>query len=184
MWDRFEARYEAEHYLGPEVRARELIERFSAPGGPASTAEFRAAIEALPWPDLRAVYGRLLVLIGGPDQLAALSQRDWAAASPAGQRVAGLLPAAHEVVGRRTPGPDGLTPADLGPVTDGQRIDAGVADALRRVYADQAVPADLAAMTAAEQEYQAVLASAPLSPGGRRLLTGNAARLLDGLGRA
>ena len=184
MWDRFEARYEAEHYLGPDVRARELIEPFAAAGGPASTAEFRAAIEALPWPDLRAVYGRLLTLIGGPDQLGELSRRDWTAASPAGQRVADLLRAAHELVGRRTPGPDGLTPADLGPVTEGQRIDAGVADALRRVYADQAVPADLAAMTAAEQEYQAVLARAPLSPGGRRLLTGNAARLLDGLGRA
>ena len=184
MWDRFEARYEAEHYLGPDVRARELIERFAAAGGPAGTAEFRTAIEALPWPDLRAVYGRLLTLIGGPDQLAELSQRDWHAASPAAQRVADLLRAAHELVGRRPPGPDGLTPADLGPVSEGQRIDAGVADALRRVYADQAVPADLAAMTAAEQEYRAVLARAPLSPGGRRLLTGNAARLLDGLGRA
>ena len=184
MWDRFEARYEAEHYLGPEVRARELIERFAAAGGQAGAAEFRTAIEGLPWPDLRAVYGRLVVLVGGPDKLAELSQRDWHAASPAGQRVAGLLRAAHELVGQRAPGAAGLTPADLGPVAECQQIDAGVADALRRVYADQAVPADLTSMTAARQEYQAVLSRARLSPGGRRLLAGNAARLLDCLGRA
>jgi hypothetical protein len=59
VWDRFEARYEAEHYLGPEVWAHELIERFTGLGA-AGVAAFGAVIGELPWPDLRALYGRLL----------------------------------------------------------------------------------------------------------------------------
>lgn len=85
---------------------------------------------------------------------------------------------------RRTSGPDELTPVDIEPVAECQQIDARVADALRRVYADQASPADFIAMTAAMQAYRGVLARAPLSPGGRRLLTSNVARLLDCMGRA
>jgi hypothetical protein len=180
VWDRFEARYETEHYLGPEVRARELIERFTAVGAPANAIAFRAAIEALPWPDLRSVYGRLLAFVGGPDELAELVQRGWNATSPVGQRVAELLLEAHLLVARRTPGPDELTPVDIEPVAECQQIDARVADALRRVYADQASPADFIAMTAAVQAYRGVLARAPLSPGGREAAhqqRGAAARL-------
>lgn len=184
MWDRFEARYEAEHYLGPEVRARELIERFAAVGAPADAVAFRAAIEALPWPDLRAVYGQLMAFVGGPDKLAELSERGWNVTSPADQRVSGLLREVHQQVVRRTPGPGELTPVDIEPVAECQQIDTRVADALRRVYADQAAPADVTAMAAALQAYRAVLDRARLSPGGRRLLTSNAARLLDCLGRA
>jgi CHAT domain-containing protein len=184
MWDRFEARYEAEHYLGPEVRAYGLVGRFTAGGEPRDTAAFREAIEALPWADLRAVYNQLVTLAGGPAKLGELSQRGWNAASPADQRVADLLRAVHELVGQHGPGPTELTPADIQPVTRCRQIDVRVADVLRRVYAGQAGPRDVTTLAAAQVEYRAVLARARVSVGGRRLLMGNAARLLDCLGRA
>ena len=66
MWEPFERRLEAEHYLGPEVRAQALIDRLI--GMPAETSEeaFRAELDPLTYADLRAFYNRVVELTGGP----------------------------------------------------------------------------------------------------------------------
>jgi len=58
---------EAEHYLGPAVRAQALIDRLI--GMPAETSEeaFRAELDQLTYIDLRAFYNRVVELTGGPD---------------------------------------------------------------------------------------------------------------------
>src|SRR5580658_9639381 len=67
MWELYERRVEAEHYLGPEVRARVLVVRLI--GMPAETSEeaFRAELDPLTYADLRAFYNRVVELTGGPN---------------------------------------------------------------------------------------------------------------------
>jgi hypothetical protein len=65
MWEQYERRLEGENYLGPEVRAKALLDRLM--GMPAETGEeaFRAELGQLSYADLRAFCSRVARLAGG-----------------------------------------------------------------------------------------------------------------------
>ena len=54
MWELFERRLEAEHYLAPSVRAQQLIDRLIEMPAGTSDEAFRAELGALSYIDLRA----------------------------------------------------------------------------------------------------------------------------------
>ena len=66
MWESFERRFEAEHYLGPQVRARALIEQLAGLPDDATEEVFRSELAPLSYVDLRAFYNRVVELTGGP----------------------------------------------------------------------------------------------------------------------
>lgn len=65
MRESFERRYEAEHYLGREVRAGALIERLACLPGDVTEEAFLSELERLPYADLRASSNRVAELVGG-----------------------------------------------------------------------------------------------------------------------
>ena len=66
MWESFERRYAAEHYLAPYIRGQRLIERII--GWPAATRDTAVGGELgrLSYFDLRGFYIRTVELTGGP----------------------------------------------------------------------------------------------------------------------
>src|SRR5947209_18111318 len=66
MWELFERRLEAEHYLGPSVRAKRVVDRLIEVPGEVSDEALRAGLESLSYVELRAFYARTVELTGGP----------------------------------------------------------------------------------------------------------------------
>ena len=66
MWESFERRLEAEHYLGPTVRAQELIKQIIDMSVETSEEAFRSKLDPLTYDDLRAFYSRMVELTSGP----------------------------------------------------------------------------------------------------------------------
>src|ERR1700738_3526463 len=95
MWDKFETRFEAEHFLARQLRAQEIVQQFVAPG--ADGAKLPAVLTALPWPELQAFSYRLVELIG-PEQLQAAGQPGWMPPSPREERLFELLHATMPLV--------------------------------------------------------------------------------------
>jgi hypothetical protein len=172
MWELFEQRLEAEHYLRPAVAAEALIRRLLAAAGPdGGEAAFRAALAPLSVAELRAVHARLAGRGGGPadrDRLTA-----WRAIAAAALEAAGPGGGA---------GP--LTEQDLPSVAACAPVDQRIEDTLRAVADGRARDGDLELLTAAVRDYRQVADTASVSAGGRHLIGFKIARALDGLGRA
>jgi CHAT domain-containing protein len=182
MWDKFEARFAAEHFLAPQLGAQEIIDRFTGPGEMDDT-EVRAVLTVLPWSQLQALSYRLVDLIG-PGPLQAAAQPGWTPRSPREQRLFELLHVVMPLVRVRDPGQRSLTQADMPAARQGQRIDAEVDGAAARATAGEALPADVVSLRVALRDYRALLAGQAWSPGGQHLLRSRIAFLLDCLGRA
>jgi CHAT domain-containing protein len=184
MWELYERRLEAEHHLGPQVRARALVDRLL--GMPAETGEeaFRAELDSLTYADLRAFYNRVVELTGGPN-----GQTDGAAdtehSQPDRDRLLTLhavsLAAINEAVKART---DHLAPQDVEPVRACAAIVKQMESAFRAAYQRRATADDLAALDAAAHGFEAIANRASLSNAGRRVLQNRRATALDGLARA
>ena len=184
MWELYERRCEAEHYLGPEVRAKALIDRLM--GMPAGTSEeaFRAELGQLTYADLRAFYNRVAELAGSP-----AGQAGGDAAAGRGQSHQDRLLALHavglavitEAVKTRT---DHLTAQDAEAVEACAPIDKQMANAFRAAYSRRATADDADTLAAAVRDYEAIGNRASLSEAGRRVLRLRRATALDGLARA
>jgi hypothetical protein len=183
VWELFERRYEAEHYLSPLVRAQRLVGRLAEAPAEGSSA-LRAELDRLTFFDLRAFYNRAVELTGGPtgqDEIPAdagylLSHQ---AILLVLRAVSGA--AVRDATKARQ---DQLAAQDLAAVEECKPIDDRVASAVRAIVADQATDEDADRLAAAAREYQDILSRAPLSAGGRRLLRYKIANALDNLGRA
>src|ERR1700736_1652385 len=66
MWELFERRFEAEHYLAPSVRAQRLINRLIESPAETSDEALRAELGSLTYIDVRAFFNRAVELTGGP----------------------------------------------------------------------------------------------------------------------
>ena len=187
MWELYERRLEAEHYLGPEVRAKALINRLM--GMPAETSEevFRAELGQLAYADLRAFCNRVAKLVGGPAGEAGQAGGD--ADAGRGQSHRDRLLVLHavgfavinEAVKTRT---DHLTAQDSEAVAACAPIDEQMAPALRAAFQRRATPDDVGILDAAARGYEAIGNRASLSEAGRRVLRLRRAPALDGLARA
>jgi CHAT domain-containing protein len=184
MWELYERRFEAEHYLGPQVRARALIDRLI--GMPAETSEeaFRAELDPLTYADLRAFYNRVTELTGGPDGQTG-DYADTGHWQPDRDRLLTLravgLAAINEAVKARA---DHLAAQDVEPVRACAAIDKRMENAFRAAYQRRATADDLATLDAAARGYEAIGNHASLSQAGRRVLQHRRATALDGLARA
>jgi CHAT domain-containing protein len=184
MWELYERRVEAEHYLGPEVRARVLVVRLI--GMPAETSEeaFRAELDPLTYADLRAFYNRVVELTGGPNGQTggAADTEYW---QPDRDRLLALnavgLAAINEAVKARA---DHLAAQDVEPVRACAAIGKRMENAFRAAYQRRATADDLAILNAAARDYEAIENRASLSEAGRRVLQHRRATALDGLARA
>jgi hypothetical protein len=165
MWELYERRLEAEHYLGPEVRATALIDRLM--GMPAETSEeaFRAELSQLAYADLRAFYNRVAKLVGGP-----AGQAGGDADADRGQSHRDRLLVLHavglaaisEAVKTRT---DHLTAQDAEAVAACAPIDKQMADAFRAAFSRRATADDVDILDAAARGYEAIGNRASLSEG-------------------
>lgn len=184
MWESFERRLEAEHYLGREVRAQALIDRLV--GLPADTTEeaFRSELDRLTYVDLRAFYNRVVELTGGPtgqaegnaDAERLQSHRDRLLALRAVGSV--VLNEAARVSA------DHLATQDLEFVRACAPIDEQFESAFLAALIGQATDNDAATLAAAARDYEVRGNRAPLSAAGQRLLRLKIGRTLDGLARA
>ena len=66
MWELYERRLEAEHYLGPEVRAKVLFDRLMGMSAETTEEAFRAELGKLAYADLRAFCNRAAKLVDDP----------------------------------------------------------------------------------------------------------------------
>jgi CHAT domain-containing protein len=184
VWDSFERRYEAEHYLGPQVRARALIEQLAGLPDDATEEAFRSELARLSYVDLRAFYNRVVELTGGPSGQAeenaeaehSLATRDRLLALRA---VSGTL--LNEAARARA---DHLTRADAEFVRACAPIDERYKSAVIAAFGQKGTDSDADALAAAARDYAAVGGRAPLSGAGQRLLGLRVARALDALARA
>jgi len=184
MWELYERRVEAEHYLGPEVRARALIDRLLI-GMPAETSEeaFRTELDSLTYADLRAFYNRVVELTGGPDGVgdnADTGHWPWNRHRLLILRAVGFA-AINDAVKTRT---DHLAVQDVEPIGACAPIDKQMEDAFRAAFQRRATADDVAALEAAARGYEAIGERASLSESGRRVLLLRRATALDGLARA
>jgi CHAT domain-containing protein len=184
MWELYERRLEAEHYLGPEVRAKALIDRLVGMHAETSEEAFRAELGQLAYADLRAFYNRVAKLVGGP-----AGQAGGDADAGRGQSHRDRLLVLHavglavisEAVKTRT---DHLTAQDAEAVEACASIDNQMANAFRAAYSRLATPEDVGTLAAAARGYEAIGSRASLSEAGRRVLRLRKATALDGLARA
>ncbi len=187
MWELFERRYAAEHYLGSFVRAHQLIDRLV--GTPAGTSEeaLRAELAPLTYADLRACYTTAVELTGGPTGAPGQDEGDAAAGRRRPHRDRLLVlravsgAALKEAASARA---DQLAAQDLASVQECAPIDERIENAYRAALAGQATQQDADCLAAAVRDYQAIAGGAALSEGGRRLLRYKIANTLDSLGRA
>jgi len=180
MWELFERRLEAEHYLGPSARAQQLIGRLiESPAGPGEQ-ELRAELDALSFVDLRAFYNRTVELTGGPAEQDEVAER-W---RPHRDRLLALRAVSGAAVKARAEGREGdLAVQDLASVQACAPVDQRVEDAIRAAVAGQGTDKHADRLTAAVGAYQRIAGRARLSEGGRRLLRFKMAHALDSLGR-
>ena len=184
MWESFERRLEAEHYLSPAVRAQALIDRLI--GMPAETSEeaFRAELDQMTYIDLRAFYNRVVELTGGPDGQAECNANTGRWQSHRDRllvlRAVGSV-VLSEAVKART---DHLAAQDVEPVEACAAIDKQMENAFRAAYSRQATADDVDTLAAAARGYEATGSRASLSEAGRRVLRLRRATALDGLARA
>ena len=185
MWELYERRLEDEHYLGPEVRAKALIDRLI--GMPAETSEeaFRAELGPLTYADLRAFCNRVGELTGelagqtggNPDITGrGQSHRDRLLVLHA----VGLAVISEAVKTRN----DHLAAQDVESVEACAPIDKQMANAFRTAFSRRATADDVVILDAAARGYEAIGNRASLSEAGRRVLRLRRATALDGLARA
>ena len=184
MWELFERRLEAEHYLSPTVKAQALIDRLIATPGEKVGDRLRAALGQLTFIDLRAFYNRTVELTGGPDgQVEGTPDAErW---RPHRDRLLALRalssPLVDEAAKART---DNISAQDLASTQACTPIDERIDGALRAAFDGQATEEDATRLAAAVRDYQVIAGRGPLSEGGLRLLQDKTGRALDGLGRA
>jgi CHAT domain-containing protein len=184
MWESYERRLEAEHYLGPEVRAKVLIDRLM--GMPTETSEeaFRAELGQLTYADLRAFCNRVAKLAGAPSGQAG-GEADTGRGQSHQDRLLVLhavgLAVIDEAVRTRT---DHLTAQDAEAVAACAPIDKQMANAFRAAFQRRATTGDVDTLDAAAHGYEAIGNRASLSEAGHRVLMLRRAVALDGLARA
>ena len=163
MWESFERRLEAEHYLGREVRARALIERLVGFPDGATEEAFRSELDRLTYVDLRAFYNRVVELTGGPtgqternaDAERLQSHRDRLLALRAVGSV--VLNEAAKVRA------DHLTTQDAEFVRACEPIDEQFESAIIAAFNRQATDNDADILAAAARDYEVIGNRAPLS---------------------
>ena len=184
MWDSFERRYEAEHYLGQQVRARALIKQLA--GLPDDTTEevFRSELAPLSYVDLRAFYNRVVELTGGPSGQA--EENADAEHSPAFRDRLLVLRAVSGAVLNEAAKvrADHLTQGDAEFVRACAPIDERCKSAIIAAFGQQGTDSDADVLAAAARDYEVTGGRAPLSGAGQRLLGLRVARALDALARA
>jgi hypothetical protein len=196
MWELFEQRLEAEHYLRPAVTAEALLRRLlaAAPDGgeAAFEAAFRAALPPLSFVELRALHARLTDRAAGPAGPPAAAAAAEAGGPPAGRdrlaagrdRLAAWRLIAAAAVEDAGPRAGQLTEQDLPSVQACAPIDRRIEDTVRTVADGRAQDGDIEILTAAVRDYRQVGDAASVSAGGRHLIGFKIARALDSLGRA
>ena len=189
MWEQFELRLEAEHFLGPAVRANALIGRYADTSALTGDAQFRRALDALTYVDRRAVYNGLVELTGGPAGLAGGTADGGSAdaarkGQPYRDRLAELRLIASTAMKEAEPRPGDLAEQDLAAVQACAPIDRGIEAAVRAAVSGQPTDDDVIALAAAVRHYRAITGSSHVSEGGRRLLGFKVATALDSLARA
>ena len=184
MWESFERRFEAEHYLGREVRARALIERLVGLPDDVTEEAFRSELERLSYVDLRAFYNRVVELTGGPT---GQTEGNADAEHPRASRDRLLVLRAvsgtvlNEAVKVRA---DHLTSGDAEFVRACEPIDEQCKSAVIAAFNRVGTDSDADVLAAAARGYEVIGSRAPLSGAGQRLLGLRVARVLDGLARA
>ena len=184
MWESFERRFEAEHYLGREVRARALIERLIGLPDDATEEAFRSELDRLSYVDLRAFYNRVVELTGGPT---GQTEGNAEAENPQASRdrllvlraVSGTL--LNEAAKIRA---DHLTKQDAEFVRACETVDEYCKGAIIAAFNREGTDSDADVLAAAARDYEDIGSRAPLSGAGQRLLALRVARVLDGLARA
>jgi CHAT domain-containing protein len=184
MWEQYEERLEAEHYLGRELRAMALIDRLI--GLPADTSEeaLRLELAGLTYADLRSFYNRVVKLTGGPsgqDEGDADAER-W---RPHRDRLLALRAVSGPVLAEAAQAsPEHLSAQDLEFVRACKPVDERFRSAYLAAFTRQATDEDAGTLEAAASDYEAIGNGASLSAAGLRLLGLKIARALDSLARA
>ena len=184
MWELYERRLEAEHYLGPEVRAKVLFDRLMGMSAETTEEAFRAELGKLAYADLRAFCNRAAKLVDDP---AGQTGGDADAGRRQSHRDRLLvlhavgLAVINEAVKTRT---DHLTAQDAEAVAACAPIDKQMANAFRAAFERRATADDVDILDAAACGYEAIGNRASLSEAGRRVLMLRRAVALDGLARA
>ncbi len=183
MWELVEQRLEAEHYLGPSVRAQRLVDRLVGTSAEASDEALRAELDSLTYIDLRAFYNEAVELTGGPTgQDAGADAGRWL---PHRDRLLALRAVSGSVLRDASKArTDQLAERDLASAGECEPIDKRTEGAVRAALAGQATDEDADCLAAAVRGYEGILGGASLSEGGRRLLQYKIASALDSLGRA
>lgn len=183
MWEEYEGRLEAEHYLAPEVRAKALIERLMSMPAETSEEAFRAELGALTYPDLRTFFNRITKLAGPTGD--ARGEAEAGRRQPDQDRLLTLHAVALAVISEAAKArTDHFTAQDVEAVQACTPIDKQMADAFRAAYQRRATADDVDTLETAARGYEAINNRASLSEAGRRVLMLRRAAALDGLARA
>jgi CHAT domain-containing protein len=183
MWESFERRFEAEHFLGPSVRGQRLIDRLLELPAPVSDAALHAEIDPLSFIDLRAFYARTVELTGGPSgQEVNPDGERW---QPHRDALLRLRAAGSAALASRTKARiDQLAAQDLASVEACAPIDKRTENSVQAAVAGLATDNDAQILAAAARDYRVILSEADVSEGGRRLLLWKTANTLHSLGCA
>jgi CHAT domain-containing protein len=182
MWESFERRYAAEHYLAPYIRGQRLIERFI--GWPAATRDAAVGEELgrLSYFDLRGFYIRTVELTGGPsgNDVSADTER-WRPDREAllALRAAGSAALNSSTAKRKQQ----LATQDLAAVRESVQIDERMDPSLKAAVGGDGTDDDARLLASAVRDYRTILEAAELSEAGRHLLQWKIGTALDGLGR-
>jgi CHAT domain-containing protein len=184
VWESFERRLEAEHYLGRDVRARALIDRLV--GLPADTTEeaFRVELDRLTYADLRAFYNTVVELTGGPTGQAE-GNADAERLQPYRSRLLALRASGSVALKEAAKvSADHLATQDIEFIRECKAIDEQFGTAFIAAYTGKATDNDADTLASAARGYELIGNCAPLSASGQRMLSLKVARALDGLARA
>jgi hypothetical protein len=160
MRESFERRYEAEHYLGREVRAGALIERLACLPGDVTEEAFLSELERLPYADLWASSNRVAELVGGQ----ADGNADEGPLRPPRDRL--LLvrsvsgPVLNEAAKTRA---DHVAQGDAMFVLGCETLDERCKSAFIAAFNRQGTDSDADVLAAAARDYEVIGSRAPLS---------------------
>jgi CHAT domain-containing protein len=177
VWELFERRLEAEDLLGAQARAKDIVDSFAASSAVAGDPEFHQLLTTLSGPDRRAVYIRLLELTGGPEGVVK------GADESRNSRLIGLRLLASAYISA-VEGQRAFTDQDRATISACAPLDAQLEEVKLRVAAGSVAAGDVAALTAAVRDYQALIAGVMLSARGKHQMGLKFASALESLGRA